>query len=97
MGRASGASSEAKLVVNELQSRLTKEMEEREVESAMYNARLYENEKQQGDWYVERRILERRIKELELEVRPVLPPLDVRHSSTTWGPQSNAGRVLMRR
>eukprot|EP00873_Tetraselmis_striata_P036346 jgi/Tetstr1/456610/TSEL_043313.t1 len=69
LGRASGASSEAKLVVNELQSRLTKEMEEREVESAMYNARLYENEKQQGDWYVERRILERRIKELELEIK----------------------------
>jgi molybdopterin converting factor small subunit len=70
LSRASGVSSEAKSVVSELQARLSKEMEEREVESAMYNARLYENEKQQGDWYVERRMLEKRIIEQDEEVRP---------------------------
>eukprot|EP00193_Tetraselmis_chui_P009780 CAMPEP_0177753472 /NCGR_PEP_ID=MMETSP0491_2-20121128/1479_1 /TAXON_ID=63592 /ORGANISM="Tetraselmis chuii, Strain PLY429" /LENGTH=426 /DNA_ID=CAMNT_0019268761 /DNA_START=36 /DNA_END=1316 /DNA_ORIENTATION=+ len=69
LSRASGVSSEAKSVVSELQARLSKEMEEREVESAMYNARLYENEKQQGDWYVERRMLEKRIIEQDEELK----------------------------
>lgn len=77
LSKASGASKEAKAVVNELQSRLVKEMEEREVEAAMYNARLYENERQQGDWYVEKRLLEKRIEELDAEVTKLMRVHDV--------------------
>ena len=52
-------------------------MEEREVEAAMYNARLYENERQQGDWYVEKRLLEKRIEELDAEVTKLMRVHDV--------------------
>ena len=68
LSRAPGASKEAKLVVTELSTRLKKEIEEREAEAALYNAKLYESEKQQGDWYVEKRLLEKRIEELDREV-----------------------------
>ena len=68
LSQASGAAHEAKVVVSELQTRLMKEVEEREAEAAIYNARLYENEKRQGDWYVEKKLLEKRIREMDAEV-----------------------------
>ena len=61
------------MVVTELSTRLKKEIEEREAEAALYNAKLYESEKQQGDWYVEKRLLEKRIEELDREVRWPFP------------------------
>eukprot|EP00191_Tetraselmis_sp_GSL018_P013108 CAMPEP_0177589850 /NCGR_PEP_ID=MMETSP0419_2-20121207/7052_1 /TAXON_ID=582737 /ORGANISM="Tetraselmis sp., Strain GSL018" /LENGTH=434 /DNA_ID=CAMNT_0019080289 /DNA_START=211 /DNA_END=1515 /DNA_ORIENTATION=- len=65
---APGASREAKAVVRALQKRLTEEVEEREAEAAMYNAQLYHSERHQGDWYVERRLLERRVEEMDKEL-----------------------------
>lgn len=47
--RAAGGK-EAKVVVSELQSRLSKEIEEREAEAAIFNAKLYETEQLQSDW-----------------------------------------------
>eukprot|EP00232_Nephroselmis_pyriformis_P016923 CAMPEP_0182883130 /NCGR_PEP_ID=MMETSP0034_2-20130328/18204_1 /TAXON_ID=156128 /ORGANISM="Nephroselmis pyriformis, Strain CCMP717" /LENGTH=207 /DNA_ID=CAMNT_0025016261 /DNA_START=28 /DNA_END=651 /DNA_ORIENTATION=- len=67
--RASGASTEAKKVVSELRDRLTQEVEERETEASLFNSRLYEAEKRQSDWYVERRLLEEKVARLDGEVR----------------------------
>lgn len=39
-------------VVVELQQRLEREIQERETESALYNAKLYETEQKESDWYV---------------------------------------------
>mmetsp|Transcript_19839 Transcript_19839/g.55161 ORF Transcript_19839/g.55161 Transcript_19839/m.55161 type:complete len:250 (-) Transcript_19839:321-1070(-) len=69
LSQSSGATSEAKVVVTELQTRLIKEMEEREAEAAIYNARLYENEKRQGDWYVEKRLMERQMQQMADELK----------------------------
>jgi hypothetical protein len=38
-------------VVVELQQRLEREIQERETESALYNAKLYETEQKESDWY----------------------------------------------
>mmetsp|Transcript_35992 Transcript_35992/g.106386 ORF Transcript_35992/g.106386 Transcript_35992/m.106386 type:complete len:472 (-) Transcript_35992:4143-5558(-) len=62
------ASAEARALVNEMHSRLAKEMEEREAEAALYSARLYESERQMSDWYAEKRMLEQQIKNLSEEV-----------------------------
>jgi len=66
--RAPGASTEARKVVEELHHRLNREIQEREAEAAIYSARLYDTEQQQGDWYVERRLLEGRVERLGGEV-----------------------------
>ncbi|GAX82417.1 hypothetical protein CEUSTIGMA_g9845.t1 [Chlamydomonas eustigma] len=59
---------EAKSLVGEVTQRLTKEIQEREAEAALYSARLYESEKQMSDWYVEKRLLEQQISRLKEEV-----------------------------
>ena len=51
-------------VVNELRARLVKEMDERDQDAALLQSRLYERDKKEADWYVERRLLESRIEEL---------------------------------
>lgn len=48
-------SSAAKVVVDEMNVRLRKEMEEREAEAALYSAKLYESERQMSDWWAEAR------------------------------------------
>jgi len=62
------ASQQAKVVVEELQSRLHKEIQEREAEAALYSARLYESERQMSDWYVEKKMLEEHIAKLNDEI-----------------------------
>ncbi|CAG9467754.1 unnamed protein product [Pedinophyceae sp. YPF-701] len=57
-----------KALVRDLLHRLEAEIEEREAESALYNAKLYELERLQADWYVERRVLEERLAEREEEL-----------------------------
>ena len=52
-----------------MQTRLTREIEEREAEAAIYNARLYATEQSQSDWYVEKRLMEAKLGKLEAEVR----------------------------
>ena len=44
------ASVQARSLVGDMQSRLSKEIQEREAEAALYSARLYESEKQMSDW-----------------------------------------------
>jgi hypothetical protein len=39
-------------VVVDIKHRLEREIEERETEAALYNARLYETEQKESDWYV---------------------------------------------
>ena len=46
------ASQQARGLVDEMQQRLSKEIQEREAEAALYSARLYESEKQMSDWWV---------------------------------------------
>lgn len=58
----------ARKLMNELSSRLTEEKKQRDVEAAVYNAQLYEYEKKEVDWYVEKKYLEDRIVSLEQEV-----------------------------
>ena len=41
----------------------------RDIETAIYNAQLYEYEKKEVDWFVEKRYLEERIDSLEEEVQ----------------------------
>ncbi len=36
----------------DLQHRLEREMEERETEAALYNAKLYDSEQKESDWYI---------------------------------------------
>mmetsp|Transcript_14831 Transcript_14831/g.50966 ORF Transcript_14831/g.50966 Transcript_14831/m.50966 type:complete len:213 (-) Transcript_14831:516-1154(-) len=67
--RTGGAAKEAKAVVAELHGRLNKEIEERETEAALMNAKLYETEQKQSDWYVERRLLEQKVAKLDAEIR----------------------------
>ena len=43
---------QARSLVDEMQQRLSKEIQEREAEAALYSARLYESEKQMSDWWV---------------------------------------------
>ena len=69
VNRSAGAAKEAKLVVGELKSRLTKEMEERESEAALYSAKLYQSEQKQSDWYVEKRLMEQKVAKLTAEVQ----------------------------
>ncbi|KAK3276039.1 hypothetical protein CYMTET_15868 [Cymbomonas tetramitiformis] len=42
---------------------------ERETEAALYNARLYDTEQKQSDWYVEKRLLERKVAKLDAEIK----------------------------
>jgi len=51
-------------VVDQLRSRLVKEMDERDQDAALLQSRLYERDKKEADWYVERRLLENRIEQL---------------------------------
>ena len=44
------ASQHARALVDEMQSRLAQEIQEREAEAALYSARLYESERQMSDW-----------------------------------------------
>ncbi|KAJ9528333.1 hypothetical protein QJQ45_014308 [Haematococcus lacustris] len=60
--------SAAKVVVDNIQTRLHQEVAEREAEAALYSARLYESERQLSDWYVEKRMLEQHIARLREEV-----------------------------
>lgn len=62
------ATAEAKELVNEMQDRLNKEIQEREAEAALYSSKLFESEKLQSDWYAEKRILEQQIERLSGEV-----------------------------
>ena len=41
----------------------------RDIETAIYNAQLYDYEKKEVDWFVEKRYLEERILSLEEEVQ----------------------------
>jgi hypothetical protein len=51
-----------------MQKRLGQEIQEREAEAALYSSRLYESEKQQSEWFVEKRMLEQNIQKLTEEV-----------------------------
>ncbi|KAG1660748.1 hypothetical protein FOA52_010622 [Chlamydomonas sp. UWO 241] len=62
------ASAEARALVDEMDARLSKEIQEREAEAALYSARLYESERLMSDWYVEKRMLELHIERLSEEV-----------------------------
>eukprot|EP00959_Pyramimonas_sp_CCMP1952_P367581 7699260-Pyramimonas_sp.AAC.1 len=44
-------------------------MEERETEAALYNAKLYDSEQKESDWYVERKLLLHKVEKLEGEIR----------------------------
>jgi hypothetical protein len=68
ISKSPAASREAKMVVGELHQRLASEIEEREVEAAVYSAKLYESEKVLGDWYVEKRLLEEQLAQLHAEL-----------------------------
>jgi len=59
----------AKQMVGELQQRLDREMEEREVESALLSSQLYERDKRESDLYVEKRLLEQRVEALQGEIK----------------------------
>ena len=52
MSSSKAASHQARGLVDEMQHRLAKEIQEREAEAALYSARLYESEKQMSDWCV---------------------------------------------
>ena len=56
-------------MVGELQQRLDKEMQEREVESALLASQLYERDRRESDLYVEKRLLEQRVEALQREIQ----------------------------
>ena len=55
--------------MNELNFRLNQEQKQRDIETAIYNAQLYEYEKKEVDWFVEKKYLEEKIVSLEEEVQ----------------------------
>ena len=59
----------AQQMVGELQQRLDKEMQEREVESALLASQLYERDRRESDLYVEKRLLEQRVEALQREIQ----------------------------
>ena len=58
----------AQQLIGELEHRLAVEEEEREAESAAYNAKLYTAEKQQCDAFVEKRLIEHQLKQVAADV-----------------------------
>ena len=56
-------------LMNELNFRLSQEQKQRDLEAAVYNAQIYEYEKKEVDWFVEKRYLEEKIASLEGEAQ----------------------------
>ena len=56
-------------LVNELNFRLGQEQKQRDLETAVYNAQIYEYEKKEVDWFVEKKYLEEKITSLEEEAQ----------------------------
>eukprot|EP00899_Mesostigma_viride_P000997 jgi/Mesvir1/10899/Mv08608-RA.2 len=69
MSMSRGPSKEAKDLLVSMKERLTREMAEREQESALFNAKLYETEQKSADGYVEKRLLEHKVAKLEKELQ----------------------------
>ena len=55
--------------MNELNFRLGQEQKQRDLETAVYNAQIYEYEKKEVDWFVEKKYLEEKITSLEEEAQ----------------------------
>ena len=66
--KALGSHVNAGKIMNELSFRLNQEQKQRDLETAVYNAQIYEYEKE-VDWFVEKRYLEEKIAALEGEVQ----------------------------
>ena len=64
-----GSQVKAGKLMNELNFRLNQEQKQRDIETAIYNAQLYEYEKKEVDWFVEKKYLEEKIVSLEEEVQ----------------------------
>lgn len=64
-----GSQVNAGKLMNELNFRLNQEQKQRDLEAAVYNAQIYEYEKKEVDWFVEKRYLEDKIASLEGEVQ----------------------------
>ena len=67
--KALGSHVNAGKIMNELSFRLNQEQKQRDLEAAVYNAQIYEYEKKEVDWFVEKRYLEEKIAALEGEVQ----------------------------
>ena len=64
-----GSQVNAGKLMNELNFRLSQEQKQRDLEAAVYNAQIYEYEKKEVDWFVEKRYLEEKIASLEGEAQ----------------------------
>lgn len=60
---------DAKKLLSEMQGRLETEMRERDQEAALFNTSMYETERLKSDWYVERRMFEARVEQMDRELR----------------------------
>jgi hypothetical protein len=69
VSRDPSVSGHAQQLISELEQRLTVEEEEREAESAAYNAKLYSAEKEQCDAYVQKRLVEHQLKQVAADVQ----------------------------